>query len=75
VRKHRKYTHQKQRKNNGITMKEQRQIHNNNTTNKATNVCRIYARLTPLEANKLNRLTQGTTHTTSSLIRKLIKDA
>jgi len=56
-------------------MKEQREIHNGKTTSKASNVCRIYARLTPLEANKLNRLTQGTTHTTSSLIRKLIKEA
>lgn len=56
-------------------MKEQKQIPTNATTKKPTNVCRIYARLTPLEANKLNRLTQGTPHTTSSLIRKLIKDA
>lgn len=56
-------------------MKEQREIHNKNTTSKTTNVCRIYARLTPFEANKLNKMTQGTTHTTSSLIRQLIKEA
>jgi hypothetical protein len=75
VKEHRKYTHQIHPKNNGITMKEQRQIPTNATTKKPTNVCRIYARLTPLEANKLNKMTQGTPHTTSSLIRQLIKDA
>ena len=75
MRTHLNTTHEIQRKNNGQTMRKQREVHNGNARNKVPNVCRIYARITPIEANKLHTLTKGGENTISDVIRQLIQKA
>jgi hypothetical protein len=41
---------------------------------KTPNVCRIYARITPSEADKLNALTSAKNTTVSAVLRELIRN-
>ena len=50
---------------------KQKKTNNNNTKT----VCRIIARLTPTEANKINQLMQTNNSTVSAVIRQLIQNA